>query len=534
MGMGNLEKLRGAIEATRQAIATGDVKHADTVGKAMCDMFESEYIIENESDYTPDMAALQFECLVVLLDLHILRGDPVDISIRYGQVLRKYKMDREHLKSWSEADWEKINKIIEHAVMAVEKFYGDTNRKNRDAEMESLHKEGGKCVLCRKNVADKTGSHMVPHFLIARTFSYDGSTDRDKVIVEADSLTAGEKERYFGHQVYDDTVNELLGRSFTDEEIEVEAKKRNALTRDYVFCSDCEKRFGVIESYYSDILEGKIRNYPPQIPYLFWLSVAWRMSIGGMGFKMEVGHEEKLRRILNRCLSLEKDGIVTDKSKLGYCAYTLHRAADTRDERLGILAIHSPTKPYFALIGNLLFNFFVTSGAAYSHYRRYSMPAQDINTGEKPEKIASLDFIEFWMVKRKILDDNWKEERSVWNMGKNMNQTLSKYEPDASQLMQSVFGEERRDASYEGIPSWFNSENPRVVTYPRSILKIMKWSKNNPDKKSLEELAEGTGYSIEELNVMLDYFLKKMDKQLKKMDEMEERGRMLEKLLDLL
>lgn len=531
--MGDLKKLRDAIESTRQAIATGDVVHADTVGKGMCDLFESEYIIEKDSDYTPDMAALQFECLAVLLDLHILRGEPWDITIRHGQILKKYKMDRGHFKSWTDADWKEIDGIIMHTVKAVEQFRRNTYRKIWDNEEKKAPDIEHKCALCRKEVADKTGSHMVPHFLIARTFSFDGSTDREKVVVESDNLATGEKDRFFGHQVYDDTVNELLGRSFTDEEIEVEAKKRNALTRDYVFCSDCEKRFGVIESYYSDILEGKISDYPPQIPYLFWLSVAWRMSIGGMGFKMEAGHEEKLRRILDRCLSLEKNSIVTDKSKLGYCAYTLHRAVDTKDERLGILAIHSPTKPYFALIGNMLFNFFVTSGAAYSHYRRYGMPASDINTGEKPERIGLLDFIEFWMVKRKILDENWKEERSVWNMGRTMNQTLSKYEPDSSPLMQSAFGEEMEDVGLEGIPTWFNSENPMVVTYPRSILKIIKWSKDNPDKKSLEEMAEGTGYSVEELHVMLDYFLKKMNKQLRKMDEMEEQGEQWEKLLDL-
>lgn len=96
---------------------------------------------------------------------------------------------------------------------------------------------------------------MVPHFLIAETFSYDGSKDREKVVV--DNLSEGNKEYFFGHEVYDDTVNELLGHSFSDEEIEEESKKVNALTRDYVFCKECEERFGVIETYYSQILEKK-------------------------------------------------------------------------------------------------------------------------------------------------------------------------------------------------------------------------------------------------------------------------------------
>ena len=57
--------------------------------------------------------------------------------------------------------------------------------------------------------------------------------------------------------------------------------KKNSLTVDYAFCHDSEARFGVIESWYADILNGKLADYPPQVPYLFGLSVAWRMSVGG-------------------------------------------------------------------------------------------------------------------------------------------------------------------------------------------------------------------------------------------------------------
>ena len=528
-----MKRLRDSIKRARQAIASGNLDLANAVGKEMCDIFEADYNISDEAEYTPEMAALQYECLTTLLDLHILRGEPIDISIRYAQILKKYRMDREHFKSWPEADWNDSRMHIEHAVMAVERFFNDSYHKRYESEVATNHPFGGKCALCREREADKTGSHMVPHMLIARTFSYDGSPHRDKVVVEVDHLSTGEKERYFGHHVYDDTVNELIGRSFSDEEMEAEANKRNALTRDHMFCSDCEKRFGTIESFYADILDGKAHNYPTQIPYLFWMSVAWRMSVGGMGMKMKPEHEEKLRRILNRCLSVERDGIITDRSKLGYCAYTLHRAVDTRDERLGILAIHSPTKPYFALIGNLLFNFFITASSAHSHYRRYSMPASYINDGERHENIGSLDFIEFWMVKRQILDDSWKEERSVWNMGSTRNVTLSKIEPDMTASVQSVFGDDMKDISYEGIPTWFNSENPMVVTYPRAILKILKWSKENPDKTSIEELSDGTGYTKEELLVMLDYFHDKSEKQLKQMEAMEKRASAMDGLLDL-
>ena len=108
----------------------------------------------------------------------------------------------------------------------------------------------------------------MPHLLIGDVFSYDGSSAREKVVVESADLTVGLSDRYFGHEVYDDTVRNLLGRSFTDEEIDEEIAKKNSLTVDYAFCHDCEARFGVIESWNADILNGRLTDYPPQVPYL--------------------------------------------------------------------------------------------------------------------------------------------------------------------------------------------------------------------------------------------------------------------------
>lgn len=48
------------------------------------------------------------------------------------------------------------------------------------------------------------------------------------MVVDVDNLSEGNKEYFFGHEVYDDTVNKLLGHSFSDEEIEEESKKVNA------------------------------------------------------------------------------------------------------------------------------------------------------------------------------------------------------------------------------------------------------------------------------------------------------------------
>lgn len=525
----DLSLLYSAVDATKQAISEGDRSLAEKRGRDMCDCFEANFVVDCDEDYTPEMCRLQLDCLATLLDLHIMRGSPIDISVRFGQLLKKFKMDTEHFPQWTDAEKVPLVKIVERVIKHTQSFFTEA--------MTTTHKPIAerpgqcKCFLCRKSPADKKGSHMVSHLLIAETFSYDGSKSRGKVVVDVDNLSEGHKERFFGHEVYDDTVRELLGHSFTDEEIEEENKKVNALTRDYVFCKDCENRLGIIEGFYSDILEGRVNDYPPEIPYLFWMSVVWRMSVGQMGCKLAPNHEEKLRRVLDKCLALKREDIVTRKSKLGYCAYSLYKATDTRDETLGIFGPHVPTEPYQALMGPYLINFYMSQTAARTFCKRNRLPASDLNEGKEKEKMGELSFIEYWMAKRQILDMIWNHDRSVWNLGRQEHQVLSKYEVNKEEDVDFLepgavnVGETK-------IPSWMNAENPLVIVYPRSIRKILLWMKRHDNKFDIERISEDTGYSADEIVVMMDYFSKKMERQ-QKMEEHQSRvGEMWDALLN--
>lgn len=491
----DLSRIYALLAETRQAIADGNQELAEKIGWELCKAFEKDYDVRSPEDYTPPVALVQYQVMATLQDLHIMRGDPIDIAIRGGQLLKKLKEDREHIKGWSDDDWDPIFEVVMKSREATDDFYYRETLKRRPKE--PVRTPECKCLLCRKNNADKTGSHMVPHLLIGKAFSYDGTESRDKAVVEEASLSGGVKSRFFGREVYDDTVQELLGRGFTDEELEEEIKKPNALTKDYVFCKDCEDRFGLIESSYSEILERKGGDKAPQIAYLFWLSVAWRMSIGGMGFKMTVEHEEKLRLVLDKALALKREDLVLELSKLGHCAYTLDRAIDTRDETLGILAIHHPTKPYMALIGDLLFRLFISESSAKSFGKRFGWPDEMLNAGRVPEKIGELPFIEFWRVKREILDDNYMDERNIWNLGQKRNKTLSRFE--GSEV--DAFSEE-----YGKVPNWMNTTNDHLLMEPRAIRNIREWCEKNPDKVTVEDICAGTGYTKDELAVFLHYW----------------------------
>lgn len=526
--MEELRPLYQLIADTKKAVSEGNRELAEKLGWEMCNQFEGSYQV-SESTYTPEMCRLQLDCLATVLEIHIMRADPIDISIRYGQFLKKFRMDMEHFLDWTDEDKRPAVEIAMRMTRKVERFYTD---KSRVTHQPKAHQPGEiKCLLCKKKPADKPGSHMVPHLLIARTFSYDGSKDREKVVVDVTNLSEGYKEKYFGHHVYDDIVNELIGRSLTDEEIEDENRKVNALTRDYVFCEDCEKRFSTIESYYAEILDGK-KNYPPEIPYLFWLSVMWRMSVGEMGCKMERDHEEKLRKVLDKCLAIKREGIITKRSKLGYCAYSLYRANDTRDETLGIFGHHYSTIPYQALMGDILINFYASSSRAHSFCRQHHLPEEDLNEGQEPEKVGELDFIEFWSVKRQILDEIWNHDRSVWNLGQQHHQTLSRYEKlDIDDFMGRMGFENGEGGHHDEYYAWMTSESPNVIMFPRLIRKILVWIKEHNNEMSFEKMSEDLGYSKEELAVMLNYFVKQADIIEAKEKRFMEEGKMLDEML---
>ncbi len=511
--MNDFSELKRLIDETRNACRAGNSDLAEKVGWELVEVFERDYHV-TEDEYTPEVAKIQYEAYEALMELHILRGDPIDIAIRQKEILKKFKEDKKHLSRWSDEDWKLIVPIVFETFKRTQDFFKEAQRENVNTDKSC------KCALCKRNLADKTGSHMVPHFIIANVFTYDKSEEREKVVLESEDLSMGEKEHYFGHQVYDDTISELIGKSLDDDEIAKEIKKKNLLTRDYVFCSECEKRFGTIESYYAEILTSGKNDYQPGIPYLFWMSVIWRMSISNMGTKLSNEHEDKLRKVLNNCLALKREETVVKKSKLGYCAYELYYTKDTRDEKLAIMGSHSMVKPYVALMGKYYLRYFMSVNAAKVFNRKLKLPEETLNDGTSPEVISDMSFLEFWQVKRQILDMAWKEDLSVRNKGIPGVSTISQYSLDDcgfGELMGIDYQE-----SFDDINNlaWYllYSDNPKGIVFPRSIVKILTVMKKKPDA-DIEEIASDTGYSKEEIATMLAYWDERVkDKNIPEMD----------------
>ena len=161
-----------------------------------------------------------------------------------------------------------------------------------------------KCKLCTINDADKKGSHIVPAFILKTLFA------RDKEFVV--SIGNEAVKNHIGRSLTTDKIQDYMGRELTDEEIE---QNYVPFVEDHIFCKECEKRLGYLESIYSEKIHRKISSKECDINEivtfedstglisLFWYSVIFRYSINEHNvFKLKEKEYRLLRNYVHRNL----------------------------------------------------------------------------------------------------------------------------------------------------------------------------------------------------------------------------------------
>lgn len=203
----------------------------------------------------------------------------------------------------------------------------------KDLKDESQMKN---CLLCLKNPADKTGSHMVPHFLSKRIDNEVCSRERNKEL--GFRITQDTTQSYFGSAVLPDKLEEVYG------EVTEELIKKNNVDGivDNYFCKGCENRFGEVENEYAKTLnkatiinENYVSEKTPFIGFLFWTSIIWRLSVKEKsGFNLKLKEEKKLGRILNKYLISDIRELSYNKndSDLGDIGYKILRSPKFSDK----------------------------------------------------------------------------------------------------------------------------------------------------------------------------------------------------------
>ncbi len=170
------------------------------------------------------------------------------------------------------------------------------------------------CKLCDKAKADKTNSHILPHFLIKTAINKEGSKQRDYEL----TFSFSENEfvdAFFGRSITLETIEKYKGRELTEEEL----VKQNPFANDYIFCDKCEKKISKLEDYYSKNIHQKLKkpgagkthkdsigndriifeDVSKEVVLLFVYTIFYRCSIARYhGFNMR-NWERKLRKVIN-------------------------------------------------------------------------------------------------------------------------------------------------------------------------------------------------------------------------------------------
>lgn len=357
------------------------------------------------------------------------------------------------------------------------KFY--LERINKPKRMEYLEYQ---CPICGKPHPDKTGMHLVPLLLIKHLFP------RFKELAIEENNAMAYSFGYVGRDLAGH-INDIRGYELTEEEAELEKLMLNPLTRDYLWCADCEKRITAIENMMLKVHDKQLRNekYEYKAPYLFWLSVFWRMSVGKMGIQLPKCVEDKIADIIHR--AVEPNGTFHWDEVETCFYYGATQCIDTREELMGIWGLRKQEIPYLIIIGNLALTFF-PSEADTIEFRKHD-PYMHFNNGTSKEIWDELPFKIFWDRHQFIAFEN--AEYDMMHLGKS----------DISDVI--LPNQERADWPQKGLKIFINDyvfmERKYPLIVPWSLREIFsRLMKDN--SLSNEQLAEGTAYSPEEVAFM--------------------------------
>lgn len=134
------------------------------------------------------------------------------------------------------------------------------------------------CKICNSK-ANKSGSHIIPHFLLKRIDSEHKGRDKEMGFV----ISEKNPSSYFGRATNVETLEKIYG------EVDEDRIGSNSipLIEDFIFCSRCEAELATLENNYSTSISKNDQpigiNYSSGIDseqaLLFWISIFFRLSI---------------------------------------------------------------------------------------------------------------------------------------------------------------------------------------------------------------------------------------------------------------
>lgn len=245
------------------------------------------------------------------------------------------------------------------------------------------------CKICN-SIADKTGSHIIPHFLLKRIDSEHKGRDKEMGFV----ISERNPSSYFGRSTSVETLKKIYGE-ISDERI---SNNSNPLVEDYIFCSRCEAELATLESNYS--VSTSKNDQPIGINYssgisseqalLFWISIFFRLSISkNSGVKLLSEDEVTLRNILNKYFSKKEISSEIDKVK-----YKILRAQNVPEKASTLLHINPESQnPYLLVVDEFIVYLSLNTDVENKDFYGFKLPVEEAeqnDNAETDEKIFSI------------------------------------------------------------------------------------------------------------------------------------------------
>lgn len=220
------------------------------------------------------------------------------------------------------------------------------------------------CILCKDEIANQTGSHIIPHFILKRIENLKDKSGRGYEIgfVIHPLFTTS----HFGQSILPEKLEEIYGK-LTEKEIN---ENTSPYIYDNIFCQRCEKRLATIENLYAKtIITTSTKQYKSgvsqEMGLLFWSSVLWRISFSNItGFQLTKNNQEILRRILNRSLKINPKKINVTEMQAAKdiikISYKILRCINYSDKNPTFIFFHPNFRnPYLLFIDEfiILFSF---------------------------------------------------------------------------------------------------------------------------------------------------------------------------------
>jgi len=228
-----------------------------------------------------------------------------------------------------------------------------------------------KCSLCKEREANKKNTHYLTDGIIRSCINYDASSDREKGFYFDLSNNTGYVDFNFQRETPVDKLEDSLGRTASDEEIE--KAKEVPFSVDNVFCSNCEKLFTDIENEFINNILPQFRDADlsttnelsiaeNRLIRLFFYLQVWRTFICTDNFPLSSYVSEKLRNIILNYNSVDDSEIIQFPLSITYLEtsgdkkeYTSNFVGHTNDRHPNLLIMNDFVIQYFESKENIRF-----------------------------------------------------------------------------------------------------------------------------------------------------------------------------------